>query len=392
MAGNFFRGTSVEQDGRWGKSDEKLMAKMAKSGMFAPILDTKVNPEKINLDVINKWITQKIIEVVGFEDDILINLVINMLQGAVVDGKKMQLDVTGFLEKQAGSFVEELWTLLVDAQNQPSGIPSVFLQRKKEEILSRQQQQGSRWGSVPTTASASEGKILFVIFNIIKILFIYILLYYIVPKQQQDVKKREHSPDDRENDKQRRRDRSRDNRDSDRDYTRYTSRSDRHDRDRDRDERSRRDYDRDSNRDYRSSRDSEYVRSDRQYTSSRGDRQRSPDRRHREEDRSHTRRDRDSDRHHHRDSRDRHREGHSRDIYGNRTAGSSKHRSRSRSSQQLTNKETGKMMETNNSSSSNEERVEERDEDWNKSEKLISATSIDIIRTVSPTTTSNNNM
>ena len=64
MAGNFFRGkeivlrilflkrifydialrlgTSVEQDGRWGKSDEKLMKQMSKSGKFAPILDTKV--------------------------------------------------------------------------------------------------------------------------------------------------------------------------------------------------------------------------------------------------------------------------------------------------------------------------------------------------------------
>lgn len=138
MAGNFFRGTSVEQDGRWGKSDEKLMAKMAKNGMFASILDTKVNLKKVNLDVINKWITQRIIEVVGFEDEILINLVINMLQGVDVDGRKMQLDVTGFLEKQSGSFVAELWSLLVDAQEQPSGIPTVFLQKKKEEILQRQ--------------------------------------------------------------------------------------------------------------------------------------------------------------------------------------------------------------------------------------------------------------
>lgn len=134
---------------------------MSKSGLFAPILETKVNPKKINLDVINKWVTQKIIEVVGFEDDILINLVINMLQGSNVDGKKMQLDVTGFLEKQAASFVEELWTLLVDAQSQPSGIPSVFLQRKKEEILSRQQQQQqqqpSRWGAPQNSSSGVSG-------------------------------------------------------------------------------------------------------------------------------------------------------------------------------------------------------------------------------------------
>eukprot|EP00128_Syssomonas_multiformis_P008534 Colp12_sorted_trinity150504_noHs@4408 len=65
-------------------------------------------------------------------------MVINMLQSAEVDGRKMQLDVTGFLEKQSGAFVAELWTLLVDAQDQPSGIPTVFLQKKKEEIMQRQ--------------------------------------------------------------------------------------------------------------------------------------------------------------------------------------------------------------------------------------------------------------
>lgn len=139
MAGNFFRGTSVEQDGRWGKSDERLMAKMASKGMFASILETKINIKKVNVDVISKWITQKVIEVLGFEDEIVINLIINMLQGDVIDGRKMQLGVTGFLEKKTPSFMEELWTLLVDAQNnQPSGIPSIFINCKKEEILLRQ--------------------------------------------------------------------------------------------------------------------------------------------------------------------------------------------------------------------------------------------------------------
>ena len=139
MAGNFFRGTSVEQDGRWGKSDQKLMEKMTKAGKFAAILDSKVNFKKVNLDVISKWVHEKIIELVGFEDEILINLVNNMLQGGELEGKKLQLDVTGFLGKQTGAFVEELWTFLVDAQNQPNGIPSAFIQKKKQEIINRQQ-------------------------------------------------------------------------------------------------------------------------------------------------------------------------------------------------------------------------------------------------------------
>lgn len=121
MAGNFFRGTTVDQDGRWGKSDEKLMAKMQKAGKFAAILDTKIDIKKVNIDIISKWVTEKTIEVLGFEDEIVVNLVINMLQEDRLHGKKMQLDVTGFLAKGASQFVEELWTLLVDAQSQPNG-------------------------------------------------------------------------------------------------------------------------------------------------------------------------------------------------------------------------------------------------------------------------------
>jgi serine/arginine repetitive matrix protein 1 len=139
MAGNFFRGTTVDQDGRWGKSDEKLMAKMQKAGKFAAILDTKIDIKKVNIDIISKWVSEKTIEVLGFEDEIVINLVINMLQSEKLHGKKMQLDVTGFLEKGAGQFVEELWTLLVDAQSQPNGIPEAFIRKKKEEILRRQE-------------------------------------------------------------------------------------------------------------------------------------------------------------------------------------------------------------------------------------------------------------
>ena len=37
--------------------------------------------------------------------------------------------------------MDELWTLLVDAQAQPSGIPLAFIQQKSAEILKRQEQQ-----------------------------------------------------------------------------------------------------------------------------------------------------------------------------------------------------------------------------------------------------------
>lgn len=54
-----------------------------------------------------------------------------------LDPKKLQLQLTGFLEKSTGMFMEELWGLLVDAQSSLGGIPSAFLQDKKQELLQK---------------------------------------------------------------------------------------------------------------------------------------------------------------------------------------------------------------------------------------------------------------
>lgn len=138
MAGNFFHGTSIDQDGRWGKAEEKLFQEMVKSNKFPKILETKVQIKKVNIDIISKWITGKIMQLVGFEDEILINMVINLLNHDTLDGRRMQISLTPFLDKSTSKFMEELWGLLIDAQSQPSGIPSKFLEKKKEEILQRE--------------------------------------------------------------------------------------------------------------------------------------------------------------------------------------------------------------------------------------------------------------
>lgn len=50
------------------------------------------------------------------------------------DPKAMQLNLTGFLEKDAGKFMEELWNLLISAHESLNGIPAIFLEQKKQEI------------------------------------------------------------------------------------------------------------------------------------------------------------------------------------------------------------------------------------------------------------------
>lgn len=50
-----------------------------------------------------------------------------------VNGKQVQIQLTGFMEKNTGKFMKELWALLLSAQNNASGVPQQFLDAKEEE-------------------------------------------------------------------------------------------------------------------------------------------------------------------------------------------------------------------------------------------------------------------
>ncbi|RRT68624.1 hypothetical protein B296_00037260 [Ensete ventricosum] len=54
-----------------------------------------------------------------------------------VDGKQIQIQLTGFLEKNTGKFMKELWGHLLSAQNNASGVPQQFLDAKEEELKNR---------------------------------------------------------------------------------------------------------------------------------------------------------------------------------------------------------------------------------------------------------------
>lgn len=50
----------------------------------------------------------------------------------------LQMNLTGFLNaKHARIFIGELWDLLLSAQQNESGIPTVFLEQKMEELLEK---------------------------------------------------------------------------------------------------------------------------------------------------------------------------------------------------------------------------------------------------------------
>ncbi|XP_061337926.1 uncharacterized protein LOC133284831 [Gastrolobium bilobum] len=130
MSGGFFRGTSADQDTRFSNKQAKLL----KSQKFAPELDHLVNMTKVNMEVIKPWITRRVTELLGFEDEVLINFIHGLLDAKEVNGKEVQIQITGFMEKNTGKFMKELWTLLLSAQKNASGVPQQFLDAKEEEI------------------------------------------------------------------------------------------------------------------------------------------------------------------------------------------------------------------------------------------------------------------
>jgi serine/arginine repetitive matrix protein 1 len=128
---------------------------------------------KVQMEVLKPWIATRVTELLGFEDEVLINFIFGLLDAKVsfsflfysafsdspsvllffsltantlvvpqlvlqeVDGKQIQIQLTGFMEKNTAKFMRELWGLLLSAQQNASGVPQQFLDAKAEEIIKK---------------------------------------------------------------------------------------------------------------------------------------------------------------------------------------------------------------------------------------------------------------
>nr|ABW81077.1 Prp9 [Tarenaya spinosa] len=131
-----FQGTSAEQDTRFSNKQAKLL----KTQKFAPELEHLVDMAKVKMDVMKPWIANRVTELLGFEDEVLINFIYGLLDGKVVNGKEIQISLTGFMEKNTTKFMKELWTLLLSAQKNASGVPQQFLDAKEAETRKKKEE------------------------------------------------------------------------------------------------------------------------------------------------------------------------------------------------------------------------------------------------------------
>ncbi|KAJ1917818.1 hypothetical protein IWQ60_007665 [Tieghemiomyces parasiticus] len=133
MSGHGFRGTTAEQDPRFSNKQQTLR----KSINFPADFSKKVNPKKVNMTVIKPWIAQRITDLLGFDDEVVLEYIYGMLESENPDPKDMQINLTGFLGDKSSPFMRDLWKMLINAQAAIGGIPPEILEIKKQEILKR---------------------------------------------------------------------------------------------------------------------------------------------------------------------------------------------------------------------------------------------------------------
>ena len=64
----------------------KTIVSMSKKGLFSSALDIKINFSKVNIGIICLWISMRLTQLLGFEDEIMNTYVENMLRESVTLG------------------------------------------------------------------------------------------------------------------------------------------------------------------------------------------------------------------------------------------------------------------------------------------------------------------
>jgi hypothetical protein len=140
--GCFFRGLSSDQDSRFGNKDKKLIASMT----FPPEFEKKVDMNKVSMEIMTPWIANRITELLGVEDDIVVDYCMTQLEEGKttpIDPKMLQINMQAFLARKAPKFTKELWEMLLSANESPIGVPKQLLDARKAEMMAKKQEADS---------------------------------------------------------------------------------------------------------------------------------------------------------------------------------------------------------------------------------------------------------
>lgn len=88
------------------------------------VYDAKVDPAKVNLPALKAWGMRRLVELMGSEDEIAQALVQDVLDSPKPDPLQLEGGLAGLMDDAVrAKFVEDLWKLMVAAQEAPDGTP-----------------------------------------------------------------------------------------------------------------------------------------------------------------------------------------------------------------------------------------------------------------------------
>ena len=110
-----YTGTKLGQDIRFKDPDKGILSSMKTPKIFSTTVSKR---NIIILPIIKLWLNKKIIELLEFEDETLVNLIINLISSSEekIDPKKLQYQISGFLGDKTYSFMKQFWKLLINVQ------------------------------------------------------------------------------------------------------------------------------------------------------------------------------------------------------------------------------------------------------------------------------------
>lgn len=125
----FLRTVPLKDDPRFkGKIKEDIFD-------FPSDVTESISTENINVNSMENWIAKEISKYI--DDDFVPDLVIGFLQDEKIKSNELAKNLKPYLEDNTVPFITELWKLLLDAQNNELGIPSIILEESKRAIQER---------------------------------------------------------------------------------------------------------------------------------------------------------------------------------------------------------------------------------------------------------------
>ena len=128
---NLFSGASSKKDHRFDSKNQ------VKGIHFSKEVTPKLQIDNINSAAFSQWIESEISKLTN--EDFVSELVMGFLNEQTIEAQEIGQQLKSMIgEEKAISFVEKLWPLLIDAQNNETGVPSVIIEEAQKKLAKRQ--------------------------------------------------------------------------------------------------------------------------------------------------------------------------------------------------------------------------------------------------------------